>query len=543
MEDSGSTDTSLAGRRSPLLLLGSEGPAPDFLLQWLATSNDYPSVRSGLLDAFLPIPSGHMAVIIAPHHNPQLRDKVQDVTHHCPVLMLGYPEERPFYPEAAAWIDLNQVSPQRLHDALQEISACASGQRRPILSRHQWMPKFRHRLEQETDLYLQLVSIRWRPGAAGDSASIRFATQEQCERQLQGCAPDDALIGKLLDDQFILLSRDPDAMARRWLPSFEDNPSFLWTSFTSRPAALHSYDELGATLHTAVREIERTRILRSSIAGRSLKDSETAMFQTLANGLRSRQFYLDFQPQFDTHTGCMVGAEALTRWLHPTLGVVPPTTFIRDAEMAGLIRSLGSWALTETLNAWHRIHSQGLTLRMAVNVSFPEVADPDYADKVFAALDRARVPPQCLELELTETAMMLDESVSYYNLQRLKQAGIHIVLDDFGTGFSSLSHLKDLPITGIKLDRAFVSPLGSAQDDSSLHIVSSMLELAQRLGLETTAEGVEDQHSLEIIHALGCDRVQGFFYAEPMSLDALLHRANAQNTIMMDVNSGQHHLF
>ena len=139
--------------------------------------------------------------------------------------------------------------------------------------------------------------------------------------------------------------------------------------------------------------------------------------------------------------------------------------------------------------------------------------------------------------------MMLDASVSLRNLRLLKQAGVHIVLDDFGTGFSSLSHLSDLPITGIKLDRAFVTPLSQLEDNSKqMHIVATMLDLAQRLELETTAEGIEDQNCLEVIHALGCDRIQGYFYAQPMSVDKLIERACVSEAVLCDY-SGQQSLF
>ena len=224
--------------------------------------------------------------------------------------------------------------------------------------------------------------------------------------------------------------------------------------------------------------------------------------------------------------------------------MVPPTAFIRDAEMAGLIRTLGSWALRETLRVWHILNDRGINIRMAVNVSFPEVADPDYADKVLDLLDETGVPAASLELELTETAMMLDASVSLNNLNRLKLAGVRIVLDDFGTGFSSLSHLSDLPITGIKLDRAFVTPLNHDDENSAQrHIVATMLDLSKRLKLETTAEGIEDQSCLEVIHSLGCDRVQGYFYAQPMSVDKLIERACVQESVLVDYASGQQSLF
>lgn len=528
-----------------LLVLGSERALPEFLIDWIQQETELTQqvVRIGMLDAFIPIPEGNMVMVLAPHDNPYMRDRVQDITTHVPTLVIGQSEERAFYPEACVWLDLSNMTPYALRHGMSELKACVAGHLRPLLPRQAWMLQFRNRMQGTEQTYLQLVSCRWRPAAAGDSAELRFATQQSFEHQLRAYAPEDALIGKLLDDQFVIISRDDKKLAAHWLKSFDDDISFLWTAFLSSPIQLNSYDDLGEALQHCVREIERSRMMQSGLGARSLNTSESLVVQDLVRALRGKEFYLDFQPQFDTSTGIMVGAEALLRWLHPNLGIIPPATFIRDAEMAGLIRTLGSWALRETLSTWHKINDQGISLRMAVNVAFPEVADPDYAEKVLALLDEYQVPAGCLELELTETAMMLDASVSLRNLRLLKQAGVHIVLDDFGTGFSSLSHLSDLPITGIKLDRAFVTPLSQLEDNSKqMHIVSTMLDLARRLELETTAEGIEDQNCLEVIHALGCDRIQGYFYAQPMSVDKLIERACVSEAVLYDY-SGQQSLF
>lgn len=529
-----------------LLALGTDAPVPEFLTDWLRQEAPQMnlSLRSGMLDAFVPIPDGHMVVITVPHGDPAQRDRVQEVTVHTPTLLIGFSDERPFYPDACVWIDADHLTPHTLRHGLSELEACVAGQLRPLLARQNWMLQCRSLLERTKDLHLQLISCRWRPAASGDSAEIRLDTQQSFEHQLRACAPADALIGKLLDDQFVIVSQDQHHLSKKWLKSHEDDNSFLWTSFLSAPVALHSYDDLGEALQHCVREIERSRMMYSRIGARSLTPDESLVVKDLIRALRNQEFYLEFQPQFDSHTGCMVGAEALLRWLHPELGIVPPTAFIRDAEMAGLIRTLGNWALRETLATWKLLSDRDISIRMAVNVSFPEVADPDYADKVLDLLEEMGVPAASLELELTETAMMLDASVSLHNLNRLKLAGVHIVLDDFGTGFSSLSHLNDLPITGIKLDRAFVTPLSREDEDSAQrHIVATMLDLSKRLKLETTAEGIEDQACLEVIHALGCDRIQGYFYAEPMSVNSLIDRACVQETVLVDYASGQQSLF
>ena len=524
-----------------LLVLGTERPVSSTLIQWLSEQPGAAAhpISSGMFEAFMPIPDGHMVIVIAPHDSPNMRDRIQEMSSHHACLIIGRSTERAYYPDASVWLDEDKLSPTSIMHGLEDLRTCALGLQCPLHTRQAFLHQLRIRLEKQSDLFLQVVSCRWRPAASGDSAELRFATQQAFEHRLRSNAPADALIGKLLDDQFVVVSTQQYILAEPWLASYEDDSAYLWTSFLSNPLLLHSYNDLGKTLQACVQQIEHKRMMQSGIGTRSLSTSESLVVSDLIRALRRKEFYLEFQPQFETASGKLVGAEALLRWLHPELGIVPPTVFIRDAEMAGLIRTLGLWALSETLKAWHRLAERGHSLRMAVNVSFPEVADPDYADKVLSLLEEHGVPPECLELELTETAMMLDASVSLLNLRTLKQAGIHIVLDDFGTGFSSLSHLNELPLTGIKLDRAFVTPLGS--DGPQMHIVSSMLYLARRLGLETTAEGVEDSKCLEVIHTLGCDRVQGFLYAQPMSLDHLIERIDGE--LVMSEGSGQQCLF
>ena len=181
---------------------------------------------------------------------------------------------------------------------------------------------------------------------------------------------------------------------------------------------------------------------------------------------------------------------------------------MRDAERAGIIRTIGSWALRETLGTWHKLNDKGISLRMAVNVSFPEVADPDYADKVLALLEEFQVPASCLELELTETAMMLDASVSLRNLRLLKQAGIHIVLDDFGTGLSSFGYLKHFPVDFLKIDGSFVKEI--LHDPIDREMVRSINEIGHLTGKQTIAEFAENEEIITMLRGLGLDYSAGY---------------------------------
>ncbi len=234
-------------------------------------------------------------------------------------------------------------------------------------------------------------------------------------------------------------------------------------------------------------EIDEDKILSKS----SYQQVNNGLMDSIHLALQRQEFVLHFQPQINVKTGDWVGVEALTRWQHPNYGLLPPSAFMKETESTGLIQVLGRWALYEAIRAWKIICiDTGYKIRMAVNVAFPQVSDVNYANEVFQFLEENEMPFEYLELELTETTVIKNEQVTIENLSQLLSAGIKISLDDFGTGFSSLSHLNDLPISGIKLDRAFVSPLADAGAPS--YISAAMITLAKQLNLETTAEGVED---------------------------------------------------
>ncbi|MDF1762306.1 MAG: EAL domain-containing protein [Oleibacter sp.] len=543
-----------------MLLLGTEHEFPEKLHDWLSKEPivNGTSIHRGMLNEHPFINDDQIVVLIAPHRTPAMRDNIHFLCDRAPIMMIGRSEERMFYPDVCTWINEEDITPSELRLGLKELFDCAQGRLLPLLHRQACMRKLRQRLEspleQNNYYYLQLVSCRWRPVASGDSAELRQRTQYAFEKEMRTKAPLDSILGKLLDDQFIVVSRDVDTLNSSWMSSVKSDPLCFWTLFKSKPIQLKSYDELGAAVHSAVRHIERERTLQPGLSTRSASLQGNGIITDLIRALREKEFYLEFQPMFDTKTSHMVAAEALLRWQHPQLGIIPPSEFIQDVEMAGMIRTLGHWAMCESFVTWHRLFEKGICIKMSVNVSFPEVADPHYAEKVLDLMEEHKVPAEYLELELTETAMMLDASISLHNLLILKKAGIGIVLDDFGTGFSSLSHLSELPITGIKLDRSFVSPEDHAagvgydrwnarqQRSSQELIVESMLALAKQLGLETTAEGVEDQQGLEKMSSLGCDRIQGYFYARPLSVDDLINKALHEDPAGYDV-SGQQCLF
>ncbi|MAD47263.1 MAG: hypothetical protein CMI02_09240 [Oceanospirillaceae bacterium] len=469
----------------------------------------------------------HAAIVVVDDLCDIRRNWLHRLQTNLPTILISNPLHSRQLPQAFQRLTLADVTRSHFFRSLKPLQLSLRQDLAPPLNRDDFIAALRHRLQDTLGgQYLQVVQSRWlRSPADGCLWQQQQTIQQEFERTVRLRAPVNALIGRILEDQLVVISDDYYDLQMDWLPQQPDDDARPWVVYHSAPMHLGEFSGLSATLQEAVQQIARERLVQEASFHWQEPDGHSLnLFDGLHLALQKEEFYLEYQPQFDSVSGSWVGAEALMRWRHPSLGVIPPTVFIREAEAAGLIQALGQWALRETATTWRALHElTGQTIRLAVNVSFPEIADPWYADQVLELLAQTGMPAHYLELELTETAMMRDASVSLLNLRRLKNAGVHIVLDDFGTGFSSLAHLSDLPLTGIKLDRAFVSPLPDHGPQSQ--IVGSMLDLAHRLGLETTAEGVEDAACLEMVRRLGCDRIQGYIYAQPLTLEELIGQA------------------
>jgi EAL domain-containing protein (putative c-di-GMP-specific phosphodiesterase class I) len=235
--------------------------------------------------------------------------------------------------------------------------------------------------------------------------------------------------------------------------------------------------------------------------------------------LQEHQLLLHYQPKIDLASGAVTGVEALVRWMHPERGLIPPSDFIPLAEQTGLIHPLTTFVLSEALRQCRAWRDAGRVLTVAVNIAPRSLADPQLASAVIALLEVHGVPPAALELEITESGLMLDPVRSLQTLRDLHAAGIRLALDDFGTGYSSLSRLRDLPIDDLKIDRSFVTAMTA--DAHGAQIVQSTIALGQSLDMHVVAEGVEDAVVLERLVEYGCDAAQGFHIAAPVSPDEL----------------------
>ena len=239
----------------------------------------------------------------------------------------------------------------------------------------------------------------------------------------------------------------------------------------------------------------------------------------LENGLRRalarEEFELHYQPQIDVATNEVVGVEALARWRHPELGLVPPSKFIALAEETGLIVPLGAWVLGEALRQLAEWRRCGMTrLTVSVNISAHQLVVAEFVHTVVGKLAQHGLPASALTLEVTESVAMQRPEQTIALLQNLRQLGVELAIDDFGTGYSSLSYLKQLPLTSLKLDRSFVSDIEHDVNDAA--ICAATISLAHNLGLEVVAEGVETAAQLNFLRSLGCDGVQGYFFSKPL---------------------------
>lgn len=245
--------------------------------------------------------------------------------------------------------------------------------------------------------------------------------------------------------------------------------------------------------------------------------------EDLLRALDNDQLILLYQPKLDCCSGRVVGAEALVRWQHPRLGLVAPDWFIQLAEQTGAIHRLGHWVLRAAcrqLRQWRAAGNLGWSF--AVNVSPLQLRCADFAQWVLDCLAQQDVPADRMILEITESNLIEDAEATLTQLRALHAAGIRISLDDFGTGFSNLARLKQLPVDELKIDRSLVSDVDRNEVDPS--IIVAIVAMASLLGVRVVAEGVERESQLSVLERLGCNETQGYLHAPPISGERFLTR-------------------
>ncbi|MFL6293551.1 MAG: putative bifunctional diguanylate cyclase/phosphodiesterase [Thermoanaerobaculia bacterium] len=239
-----------------------------------------------------------------------------------------------------------------------------------------------------------------------------------------------------------------------------------------------------------------------------------ALENDLRKALVHGELVLFYQPVLDARTGVIEGVEALLRWQHPERGLMGPAEFLWLAEVTGMTNAVDLWVLKTACREISEWHKDGADVRVAVNLSARPFQRPDLLDRIQEVLAETGLPPSMLQLEITETLAMQNAEASQSVLRGLKELGIRIAIDDFGTGYSSLSYLTTLPIDILKVDRSFVSGLGTSR--GSGEITAAVISLAHSLKLDVVAEGVENETQLEILRSQGCNKVQGYLFSPPI---------------------------
>ncbi len=366
----------------------------------------------------------------------------------------------------------------------------------------------------------------------GDAVLVEVAIR------IRATVPDDALVCRLGDQFAILLPAGragADGLSANLLRVLDapaelgDVRLMLQASIGVAVAPEHGQDmevllkNASVALHDPARRRDRATFYRPDADQGTLE--RLRLLSELRTAVDERQFVVVFQPQISVETGHLVGAEALVRWNHPTRGMVPPDVFIGLAENSGLITPMTAVVLDEALGALARLRRAGHELRMAVNMSARHMSDLTLPQLVRDALSRHGIPAHLLTLEVTETGILSEPASVDAVVRDLRELGVSIAVDDYGTGHASLSYLKRLDIDELKIDKSFVIDMGNDTGDAI--IVRSTIELGHDLGLRIVAEGVEDAETLAMLARLGSDYAQGWHIGRPMpehDLRAMLDR-------------------
>ena len=246
-----------------------------------------------------------------------------------------------------------------------------------------------------------------------------------------------------------------------------------------------------------------------------------SLSKSLHKAIDNQEFHIEFQPQFDVHTGNIFGAEALLRWRHPAEGLISPYEFIPIAEKTGLIFPLSEWVIENVLD-FHQVVKKTTSkkVRLAVNLSSRQLREVNFPDSIESLLEGSEIDPACLELEITENSIFDNFDQTVKVMKKLKSLGVRLAIDDFGTGYSSLSYLETFPVDTIKIDTSFLQKI--THPDVKLPILSGIITIATEMGLDVIAEGVENDTQLQFLKNAGCSMAQGFYFNASLERDDFL---------------------
>ncbi|WP_199624524.1 EAL domain-containing protein [Paenibacillus alkalitolerans] len=352
--------------------------------------------------------------------------------------------------------------------------------------------------------------------------------------QIRSFIGPDEMIARFAGDEFIAL-----------LPHVEDSAAVA--EYARRLSAL-----LSQPFHYEDKELMVTVSIGASFypqdgvdAETLIKHADTAMYRAKEKGGDTYEFYhpdmnfrslerlqlethlrkalvrdqirIHYQPLVDLEAGTIFGMEALVRWDHPELGLIPPGEFIPLAEETGLIVPIGTWVLQEACKQNKEWQSKGYSLCVSVNISVQQLQHPDFVQTIRSSLEESRLEPKALCLEITESVAMKNVGFVMETIDELKKIGVHISIDDFGTGYSSLSYLKRFRVHTLKIDRSFIRDVTTDEDNAA--IVTALIAMSQQMKMRSLAEGVETREQLQFLREKGCNEIQGYVYSKPLPAD------------------------
>ena len=290
------------------------------------------------------------------------------------------------------------------------------------------------------------------------------------------------------------------------------------------PKHADSADTLFDNAATAAEDAAQTNQSYLVYSGNVTNGSGATQLQQISltedlRGADANEFILHFQPIVSFESERIVGFEALARWLHPREGLLVPDLFIPLAEQTGRIEAITEWVVAQALNQCHAWCETGLEVPVSINLSPLTLHNLSFPGEIAAALDRWAVPPEMLMLEITESAIISDVARATESLNRLHDMGVRVWIDDFGSGYTSLSYIRRLPVSGIKVDKSFTAQMSKVNDDAA--IVRSIVDLGRNLGLRVVAEGIEDRETWNLLAEFGCDEAQGFYISHPLKAEEI----------------------
>jgi diguanylate cyclase (GGDEF)-like protein len=388
----------------------------------------------------------------------------------------------------------------------------------------------RRRNERVAVMFLDLDRFKFINDSLGHAAGDLLL--KVVAQRIKGCTREQDTVSRIGGDEFaIILAGNDDAsiVASRIQSVLSDIVEVGGHSLgTSCSIGISMFPEHGIDGETLLKFADQAMYCAKESGRNAFRFFDSGMNRqvteraTLENDLRRAlerdEFFLVYQPQIALASGELSGFESLIRWQHPQLGLVPPDKFIGLAENTGLILPIGEWVLKTACSQARRWLDQGLLkVPVAVNVSAVQFRQAEFLLSVKRALESAGVPPQYLELELTESLLLTNQDVMLPVLARLRDMGVNLAIDDFGTGYSSLSYLKQFRVNKLKIDRSFIREISTNADDAA--ITTAIINMARSLNLRVIAEGVEDESQLAFLRAHKCDEIQGYYISKPITAD------------------------